>query len=95
MRRAALPLFGSLAACVATNPPARGETPGRHCHSSNTGHFVGQAATDALGSAILRETGASVLRWGAPGVMLTMDYRFDRVTVRFGPDRKVTAINCG
>jgi len=27
--------------------------------------------------------------------MLTMDYRQDRVTVRLGGDRRVTAVNCG
>ena len=32
---------------------------------------------------------------GTAGVMLTMDFRSDRVTVRLGPDRKITAVNCG
>jgi hypothetical protein len=36
-----------------------------------------------------------VLRWAPVGVMLTMDYREDRVTVHLGPDRKITVIKCG
>jgi hypothetical protein len=40
-------------------------------------------------------THAAVLRWAPPGVMLTMDFREDRVTVRLSPDNKITAINCG
>ena len=43
----------------------------------------------------MRATHAAVLRWAPPGYMMTMDFRADRVTVRLGPDGKVTAINCG
>ena len=95
MRRLAIvsPLF--LAACAATEPPVHGVTPGHRCELANADRFVGQPATSELGAGVLRETHAAVLRWAPPGVMLTMDYREDRVTVRIGPDHKVTAINCG
>ena len=43
----------------------------------------------------MRASKAAVLRWAPPGVMLTMDYREDRVTVSLGPDRKVTQVKCG
>ena len=43
----------------------------------------------------MRASNAAVLRWAPPGAMLTMDYREDRVTVRLGPDGKVSAIDCG
>jgi hypothetical protein len=84
-----------LAACAAAQVPVHGVTPGHKCRLAGTGHFVGQAATSELGEAIVRETQAAVLRWAPPGVMLTMDYREDRVTVRLGPDHKVTAVACG
>lgn len=95
MRRLAIvsPLF--LAACAAAGPPVHGVTPGHKCRVTNKGQFVGQPATSGLGAAIMHETRAAVLRWAPPGVMLTMDYREDRVTVRIGPEGKVTAINCG
>ena len=95
MRNTALVAFGLLAACAATHPPARGDTQARNCRLSDLGHFIGQTATDAVGAAILRETHSRVIRWAPPGVMLTMDYRADRVTVRLGPGRQITAINCG
>ena len=72
-----------------------GETPGHVCEASSTGQFLGQVATSETAAAILAASHAAVLRWAPPGVMLTMDFRADRVTVRLGPDGKITAINCG
>lgn len=84
-----------LAACAAAQPPIHGETPGHKCRAEGTDHFIGQAATPALGAAIMQKTHSAVVRWAPPGVMLTMDYREDRVTVRLGTDNRVTAVNCG
>ena len=84
-----------LAACAVAGTPIHGVTPGHKCETANTDRFVGQPATSKLGAAIIRETHSAVLRWAPPGVMLTMDYREDRVTVRIGSDHKVTAISCG
>ena len=84
-----------IAACAAAQTPIHGVTPGHKCQASGSEYFIGQAASSDIGAAILRETHAAVLRWAPPGVMLTMDYREDRVTVRLGPDRKITALNCG
>ena len=84
-----------LAGCAATPPVVHGETPGYTCVAEGTDHFIGQQGTSNTGAAIMRATHAAVLRWAPPGYMLTMDFRADRVTVRLGPDDKVTAINCG
>jgi hypothetical protein len=86
-----------LASCAASQAPipVHGETPGRTCKVLGSEPFIGQPATSETGAAILKATNAAVLRWAPIGTMLTMDYRADRVTVRLGSDRKVTAINCG
>lgn len=91
-----------LAACAASGPtyppnslPVHGETPGHACQKAGTEQFVGRPGNDETGAAILRASNAAVLRWAPPGVMLTMDYREDRVTIYLGPDRKVTQIKCG
>lgn len=76
-------------------PAARGETPGHTCNASGTDRFIGQPATDETGAAIQAATNAAILRWARPGVMLTMDFRADRVTVRVDPGQKVTQISCG
>ena len=97
MRKIALLAPALLAAC-ATAPaatPIHGVTPGHKCDATGTDRFIGQPGTRVTGAAIKRATNAAVLRWAPPGVMLTMDFREDRVTVYLGPDKKVTKINCG
>jgi hypothetical protein len=97
MRKIALVAPALLAAC-ATAPaatPVHGVTPGHKCDAAGTDRFIGQPGTKTTGAAIKNATNAAMLRWAPPGVMLTMDFREDRVTVHLGPDKKVTKINCG
>ena len=97
MRSLLLVVPAALAAC-ATAPagtPVHGETPGHTCRADDAEQFIGQPATSESGAAILRATNAAVLRWAPPGYMLTMDFRADRVTVRFTPDRRITSVSCG
>lgn len=75
--------------------PVHGETPGHTCTTAGTDQFVGQTRTDQIGAEIKRTSNAAVLRWAPPGVMLTMDYRADRVTVWLDPANKITQIKCG
>ena len=97
MRRATLLVPALLAACspAPAATPVHGVTPGHKCDAAGTARFIGQPGTGATGAAIKRATKAAVLRWAPPGVMLTMDFREDRVTVYLGPDKRVTKINCG
>jgi hypothetical protein len=94
MRSAWLPVATLVASCT-TAPVVHGETQGHACIAEGTEHFIGQPGTSDIGAAIMQATHAAVLRWAPPGYMLTMNFRADRVTVRLGPDGKVTAINCG
>jgi len=86
-----------LAACAAApaEPAVHGETPGHTCNAAGADQFVGRQGTSETGEAILRATHAAVLRWVPPGTMVTMDFRQDRVTVRLGPDNRVTQVSCG
>lgn len=95
MRSLALGTSLLLAACAATQPNVHGEMPDRECKTSNTNQFVGQAGTSETGAAIMRASNAAVLRWAPPGVMLTMDFREDRVTVWLDPAGRITQIRCG
>jgi hypothetical protein len=72
-----------------------GQTPGRVCRAEGIDQFIGQPGTSETGAAILQASHSAILRWAPPGVMLTMDFSPSRVTVRLGPDGKITAINCG
>lgn len=75
--------------------PVHGVTPGHLCTTAGTDQFIGQMRSDRIGSAIERASNAAVLRWAPPGVMLTMDYRSDRVTVWVDSSNKITQIKCG
>lgn len=97
MRNILLVAVAEVAAC-ATVPPesnVHGTVPGRICNAAGTEKFIGQPGTSETGAAILAATHSATLRWAPPGYMLTMDFSASRVTVRLGPDYKVTAINCG
>jgi hypothetical protein len=86
-----------LAACstAPAQPVVHGQTPGHACKIEGTEQFVGQTRSDAVGAEIKRVSNAAVLRWAPPGVMLTMDFREDRVTVWLDPANKITQVKCG
>jgi hypothetical protein len=98
MRKLPLIAAAALSACAtapAGDTPPQGSTPGRVCSAEGGQQFVGQAATEETGSAIRQATNSSVLRWARPGMMMTMEYRSDRVTVHVGPDNRITQVACG
>jgi hypothetical protein len=91
---------GLLVACstAPAAPPAvpvHGESAGHTCTAADTARFIGKTRSAQQGAEITRATDAAVLRWAPPGVMLTMDYRSDRVTVWLDPSNRITHIRCG
>lgn len=94
-------LFGAmvLPACAAAAPepeiPVRGETPGFTCRNPGLDRFVGREATTGLADELRRASGARTVRWVRPGMMVTMEYRYDRLTVRLDARNRVIAANCG
>ena len=90
-----------LAACASTSPPAgpayveREVGYGGSCAAAPVQRHVGDRATQEMGAAILAESGARVLRWGPPNSAWTMDYRQDRVNVRYDEAMQIVAITCG
>lgn len=72
------------------------EKPVTHrCDAAPVQYHVGHDATQEMGAVILKESGAKTLRWGPPDSVWTMDYREDRVNVRYDRDMKITAVTCG
>lgn len=85
-----------LAGCTATTPPPGGASaPATACKAEAAQVKIGQTATADLGAELLRLTGARVLRWVAPGMAVTMDFRPDRLTVAYDEKSVVTRISCG
>lgn len=94
MTAAALPL----AACAnagGEGPGTPGATMKGPCRNDQLTRFTGQTVTGELGADILKASGARTLRWGGPGMPMTMDFRPDRVTVSYDEQRVVTAARCG
>ncbi len=97
-RAAALMVPLLLAACTATDgqgpatTPATAEGP---CRNEGLDRFIGQTATADLGTQLLQASGARTLRWGAPGMAMTMDFRPDRLTVSYDEKMVITSARCG
>jgi hypothetical protein len=89
------PVLAAACSTVPADPPIHGVTPGHKCETAGTDQFIGQTRSDEVGTAIKNVSHAAVLRWAPPGVMLTMDFREDRVTVWLDPANKITQIKCG
>jgi len=90
----ALSLLGGCVTVEAPNAPSQtgGET---LCRADAGRELVGLKASSETGSRALSLTGATSLRWGPPGAMWTMDYRQDRVNVRYDAAMTVTDVTCG
>ncbi|MCP1471826.1 hypothetical protein J3E64_003539 [Sphingobium sp. OAS761] len=88
----------SLGACTGADAggpattPATAEAP---CHNDGLDRFIGQKASAETGAALLKASGAKTLRWGGPGMALTMDFRADRLTVAYDEQMVITAARCG
>lgn len=65
------------------------------CDPAPAQYHIGHDATEGMGAAILKESGAKVLRWGPPNSAWTMDYRANRVNVQYDEAMKITEITCG
>ena len=102
MRPAPLALLLALAACAPVDvaptpigePPVIGEPPAT-CRPAELASFTGQAATQELGARMLAISGARVLRWIGHGMMVTMDYSGDRLSVQLDPNNRVERASCG
>lgn len=101
MRMSGLITTGAMAlsasGCAATvaeeaPPPAAGAG---ECRNEGLERFVGQTATADLGAEMLKASGATSLRWGAPGMAMTMDFRADRLTVSYDEKMAITSARCG
>ena len=85
-----------LAACasVAAEPPVMGG-PLATCRGDALPNFSGQQATQELGSHMLAASGARAIRWVAKGMMVTMDFRGDRLTVYLDGANRIERASCG
>ena len=88
-------LVSACATAAPTPAPPMAGPGGPVCRSERLGQFIGQPATQALGADMLRVSGARLLRWVGHGMMVTMDFSPQRLTVQLTPDNRVERANCG
>ena len=88
-------IIAPLAACTSIQPAVPNGSAVEACLPAALGQFTGQTATSELGARMLRLTGKTALRWVQPGMMVTMDYREDRLTVYLDAANKVERASCG
>ncbi|MCY7271630.1 MAG: peptidase inhibitor I78 [Sphingomonas bacterium] len=93
MRNLSLLFAAPLAACTSIQPAPAVPT-GDACSTAALGRYVGQPVTSELAGRMLRETGKTALRWVRPGMMVTMDFREDRLTVYLDASNKVERASC-
>jgi len=65
------------------------------CNTEGLAQFSGQKATAELGAKMLQHSGAKRLRWVPPRTAVTMDFRPDRLTVRYDDAMHIIRANCG
>lgn len=92
---ALLPLAACSTADGGTEPAPLPAPAPAECNGDAGQSFVGQTATAETGAALLRATGARTLRWVAPGMAVTMDFRPDRLTVSYDGAMKIERVSCG
>ena len=101
MRRLALiaatsALLGGCATANAQSPyPHRSAVESFECRNTGLPQFTGQPATPEVARRILTASGAKHLRWVAHGMMVTMEYRSDRVTVYLDQQSRIERAACG
>jgi hypothetical protein len=90
---AALPL--SACATTGDSGPAAPLAASGACKNDGLDAFVGKTAAAEIGAEMLKASGATTLRWGAPGTAMTMDFRQDRLTVSYDEKMVITSARCG
>lgn len=98
MIRLALPLIALVA--VGCSEGARPETPARavpgvECNSNGLDSLIGKTRSAETTAEAKRLSGAELVRYLTPGMMVTMEFRPDRLNLHLGTDGKIGSARCG
>lgn len=89
----------SLSAGEVPDQPVRPLPPRRpmadNCGASKVQSFIGQLADAPTRRTVASTSGAASVRWLEPGMMVTMDYRPDRLNAHLGGNGKIGSFKCG
>ena len=86
----------ALTACTVAQSDATADAaPPGTCRNEALAQFAGQVASEELGAGMLAASGARAIRWVAHGMLVTMEYRADRITVYLDQSNRVERASCG
>ena len=88
-------LGASLLGACATVGPAAPVVGGGTCSNDGLQQYVGQPATADVGAKVLATSGAKTLQWVAAGMMVTMEFRADRVRIYLDEQNRIQRLSCG
>lgn len=98
MTRLPIPFLLALAACAPQpGPQAAPPAPVAQgpCDATALAPLLGKARSESMAKQALRLSGAKTLRWIAPGMAVTMDYRTDRLNLEVDENGILTRARCG
>lgn len=87
-------LTGAATAAVPAASAPQGVTALPRCTQAVLGKYIGKHKSSWLARQMRHATGAKSVRWVPVGMMVSMLYQYDRLTVRLGPDRRITQASC-
>ena len=90
----------SLTACIPTPETESmssggADTNGPSCNSKAVESYIGKRFTAVLAEQMRKEAGAALLRTGAKGGAVTMDYRPERLNIFYDEAMLIAIVNCG
>jgi hypothetical protein len=88
-------LLGPLALCACATAASPGGEIESLCRGDALAAFAGREVTGDVGAEILHASGARTLQWVQPGMMVTMEFRADRVRVWLAPGNRIERAACG
>lgn len=71
-------------------PPAQAK-----CSDQGLDKLIGKKRSEEVAREAKRLSGAKTLRWIEPDMMVTMDYREDRLNLHLGTDGRIGSVRCG
>jgi hypothetical protein len=96
MIRLVLPLtLLAAGGCQQPSAPEPTPPPPGKCVADGLAGLTGKTQSEAVTKEALRLSGAKTIRWIAPGMAVTMDYREDRLNLDTDERGKIVRAYCG
>lgn len=96
MIRLVLPLaLLATSGCQYDKSPETVPPPSGKCVADGLTGLTGKTKSEAVTKEALRLSGAKTIRWIAPGMAVTMDYREDRLNLDTDEKGKIVRAHCG